>query len=45
MAAWAGQLDDIVRALADEGFQECRKEKSGAGRPGRPAGGLVAQPV
>src|SRR2546427_356586 len=39
MAAWAGQLDDIVRALADEGFQECRKEIVRSRRDRQPAGG------
>jgi hypothetical protein len=40
MAAWAGQLDDIVRALADKGFQECRKEIVRSRRDRQPAGGL-----
>src|SRR3989442_13117916 len=40
MAAWAGQLDDIVRALADEGFQECRREIVRSRRDRQPAGGL-----
>src|SRR2546428_13559104 len=40
MAAWAGQLDDILRALADAGFQECRKEIVRSRRDRQPAGGL-----
>ena len=43
MAAWAGQLDDIVRALADEGFQECRKEIVRSRHDRQPAGGLWQQ--
>jgi hypothetical protein len=40
IAAWTGQPDDIVRALADDGFQECRKEVVRSRRDRQPAGGL-----
>jgi hypothetical protein len=40
MTAWAGRLDDIVRALGDAGFQECRKEIVRSRRDRQPAGGL-----
>jgi hypothetical protein len=40
MGAWAGQLDDVVRALAAEGFEECRKEVIRSRREGQAAGGL-----
>ena len=40
VAAWAGQVDDIVRALSPEGFLECRNEIVRSRRGRQPAGGL-----
>jgi hypothetical protein len=40
MAVWAADPDEVVRALAAEGFVECRKEVVKSRRDRAPAGGV-----
>lgn len=37
---WLAEPDEIVDALADEGFEECKREIARNGRDHRPAGGM-----
>jgi hypothetical protein len=38
--AWVGRPDDIVRALASDGFEECKHEVVRTGRDREPTAGL-----
>ena len=37
---WVGRPEEILRALANDGFDECKREMTASRRDCRPAGGL-----
>ena len=37
---WAAQPDDVVSALADSGFRECKREEARGGRDRQSSGGV-----